>query len=556
MFGGFQTLEQTDKSFLVERCKSQRLFDNENSLKNSPSSEDITDSDATSQVKMTQQNLITINYETFSSLDKARTAILDLSINRISEISNATFDSFTNLRILRMHINNMARINGSTFGDLMMLEELILAQNMISDIERDSFSSMKNLHTIDLSANCMFHLPNYIFFRNVHLINIYLNLNHLSTMPLIFPASQNVVNFNATGNHFTNLTAFIRYRNIESLDLSGNPLSADEMRMNIVAASVSSESSSETSDENGDYNYFNTRYATGRKYIYNPTISTREPPPKRNIFNHDGGIGRYSDDRIDFLPDLDFMSETRTRTNILKSEYSLDDNGNSHNSDVQYLMDTFRPNRISEEALESLIKTAMTNMTEAFKVVDMIEIFSVITNFYRSQNHLELNNEMRKLINERKLDVASFVQHLRDVTRMRIVRQSSLNEILSPDELQQHRTNVQTNHLEYFTCRNCSLHSFNFLVKFPELKYVDVSCNKLKSIDEMIPSQMPYMRYLLASDNEINSLNFTSLIHNWPEFRVLLLNDNIDFRCDLVQEMQYKVAHLNRMFKLEVNKCK
>lgn len=537
-----------------EKCQDKRAQDNENSLKffHSP-----VDADDVRKVSMTGLGLEAVNRATLESLDKTRTAILDLSINRISEIQNETFQSFQNLRILTLQINNLRHINSTTFGGLMMLEELNLSRNMISDIDRDAFRIMINLHTIDLSENCMFKLPNYLFFRNVRLINIYLKRNYLTALPILMPTQQFVENFNVSENVFTNITSFSQYNKIQSLDLSNNPLAAEEMATGSADVGKDSDSSDD-SDERTNYNYLNVKHATDAKYTYNPS-SSRSYSTSEMQANMFSGRFENRDRIIDFSPDANWMAMSPARINTASHGAT----GNStYNRNLEYLMDNFRPRRMLEEALDSLIKTAIEKKSEDFKVTDMIQVFNTITNFYRSQNRQAFINEMEKIKkNDKDFNVASLVQFLqieiKSQTRRRTRNTIQQRSQYSPEQLQQLIKAIRVNHLQYFTCRNCSLQSVDFLVKYPELKYVDISSNKIKTVnEELLGKALLNMRYLLVSDNSIASLNFTMLLEHWNDFRVFIANDNPTLNCDLIAQIQYKVAHLNKMFKLEVNKCK
>lgn len=536
----------------VEKSREQRVQDNENSLSSWGISHPSTHHhDSAIRAIMIGRSLASINRTTFESVDKLRTAILDLSINRISEIGEGTFQILPKLRTLKMQTNSLRHINSTTFGGLMMLEELDLSRNMISDVARDAFRIMLNLHTIDLSENCMFQLPNYVFFRNVRLINIYLKQNRLAALPVLMPTQQFVENLNVSGNSFTNMTSFAQFNNIQSLDLSDNPLVAEEMAAGESDVVKEENDSSTESDEGGNYNYLNIRYATDAKYTYQPhTLLNRTRQPARNPLAEGRRYGNR--DRIDFSPDVNFMAARRARTSTVQPRATK----SVYSQNLDYLMDVFRPNRMSEEALESLIKTTMEKKSEDFKVTDMIQALNTITHFYRDQDRQTLTAEMDKL-NE-KFDVASLVQFLRDLIKSSTTRlprsPTQIRSQLTPEQLQQLLKATRTNHMEYFTCRNCSLQSIAFLGKYPELKYVDVSGNKIKTVNE---AQLGgSMRYLVASNNEIESLNFDAMLENWPDFRVLIANNNPALNCDLVEQWQYKVVHLNKLFQLEVNKCK
>lgn len=541
---------------LKERCLNEREKNNENNLKFSRSS--WGDSNDVFKTSMARLGLEAVNQATFEIIDKPRTAILDLSINKISQIESKTFENFQNLRILTLHINKLRSINSTTFGGLMMLEELNLSRNMISNIDRDAFRIMITLHTIDLSENCMFKLPNYLFFRNVHLTNINLKNNYIDSLPILMPTQQFVENFNVSENVFTNISSFSQYNKIQSLDLSNNLLAPEEMAA--VSAEVEKKNgSSDESDENE--NYLNINHAMDEKFSYNPSFgrSNSTSEMQSNVFRR---RHENRDRIIDFSPDVNWIATSgRTLTNTTPLNTYRSRGNWTYNRNLEYLMDNFRPSKMSEEALESLIKTTIEKKSEDFKVTDMIQMFNAITNLYRSQNRQTFLNELEKIKkDDEKLDLASFVQFLQNLIKSQITRRTRnaflQNFQYSPEQLQQVIKATRTNRLEYFTCRNCSLQSVDFLVKYPELKYVDVSSNKIKAVnEELLGKALPNMRYLLLNDNSIESVNFTSLLEYWADFRALILNDNPTFNCDLFAQMQYKVAHLNKMFKLEVNKC-
>lgn len=538
-------LEASAQSLLA--CHAQRAEDNENSLKSSRHHRP--DDDAT-KARLIGRRLESINSTTLESLDKPTTSALDLSINRISEIANGTFGGFSSVHILTMRVNNLANLNASTFEGLMMLEELDLSCNMIADIDRNVFRSMVNLHTIDLSANCIHQLPNYLFFRNVRLINIYLKHNRLAALPILMPAQQFIERLNVSGNGFTNMSTFSQYNNIQSLDLSDNPLSPEEMAAELADVATEGDDSSSASGEHHNYNYLNIHYSDDArsKFTYYPSPSSRSHY-QRNPFS-----ARYGNrDRIDFSPDVNLMASGRARVNSALP--SANDNGK-----LESLMDAFRPNRMSEDALESLIKTTIESKSEDFKVTDMIQVFAAISNFYRSQNRQAFRDAMESMQRrQRMFDVASFVQFLQDLIRSQtsLRHQRSAIPQYTPEQLQQLIKATRTNHMKCFTCRNCSLESLDFLVNYPELKYVDVSRNRIKTVNvERLGDALGDMRYLLVSANEIESLNLDAMLAAWPAFRTLIANENPSMSCDLIARLRYKVQHLNKLFVLQVNKCK
>lgn len=532
----------------VEGCRRNKYHDNE-AISQSWMSSYTSSNDDVSKARMTGQSLYAIDRTTFQSLNKPRTAILNLSVNRISNIESEVFEGFQNLRILSLHTNNLQHINSSTFSGLMMLEELDLSRNMISDMDRDAFRVMINLHTIDLSENCIFKLPNYVFFRNVRLTNIYAKHNHLAILPILMPTQQFVKNFNISDNHFTNLTSLMSYNNIQSLDISNNPLVPEEMASSSTDVAKENNSSDESDERE---NYLNIKFATDAKYSFT-TSSNRSRSPATS--SQSRRYGRR--ERVNFSSqDVNVVSMRRARMNTPNSI----ENSN-HNRSLEYLMENFRPERMSEEALESLIKSTMEKESEDFKGADMVQVLHALSDLYWSHDRRAFMSALGKIEAQRggRLCLAVVAQHLKNIlmTHTTEKMRRSKRSKYTPEQLQRLIKAARTNHLEYFTCRNCSLQSMDFLLNYPELKYIDVTGNRIKIVNEQkLGKALHNIRYLLASDNQIESLNFTSMLALWPDFCALIVNDNPKLNCDLIAGMQYKVAHLNKMFKLEVNKCK
>lgn len=526
------------ESFAVERCRARRIEDNENSLGSSSLSGN---GESSGRATLSRQNLKTLASSNFESFKKSQTAILDVSLNQIASIANGTFRSFFNLRVLSMRFNQLRQINATSFDELMSLEELDLSSNAISEVDRDAFRSLLNLRTIDLSVNCIVRLPNYVFFRNVRLINIHLKRNQLSEVPILMPTQQFVENFNVSGNHFTNITSLLKYNNIQSLDLSDNPLVSEEMKA--TSADMAREDDHDDSSSSEDP-HLRIKYNTGSKIAYFPSPSSsstpRPTPPTGRRGNRD---------RIDFSSDVNFVATSRARVNTSGDEFTRN---------IDFLTNTFRSHRTSEKALEDFIKSTMEQKPPNIKVTDMIRVLNTISDFYRTQNRQALRDELEAMKSERRFDVASFLQWLKDLIKSgstRTARHTNNNRArIAPVQIQQLIRASQINHLEYFTCRNCSLQSMDFLANFPELQSIDVSFNQIKSVNEAKLASS--LRYLFISDNELEALHFESMLVSWPNFRALIANENAKLNCDLIAQMQYKVAHLNRAFRLEVNKCK
>lgn len=402
----------------VERCNS-RAHDSVNSWEYLHSIY----SSSCCDVNMTKRNLHSINSKLFSEFTAPRDIFsMDLSINRISDIDNGAFERFQNLRVLRMRGNSLREITASQFKGLMMLEELDLSWNAINSIDRDALRHMEHLKTIDLSGNCLYNLRPYIFFRNVRLININLSRNFLNHLPTLMPFSQHINNLNVTDNQFSNLTSLMYYENIQSLDMSHNPLVMKEL-LNNGTSSTEVKSSS-----------------TG-------SVSTSTSTSKEDGNNY-----------------------------IMQLRYNSN-NQFTHRRVSRGIMDNIlHPKRISEQNGE---------------IIEM----------------------QKKLIRNPRNDRNS----VQDVHYVH----------LSFQQMQQLHEFKRINRLEYFTCRNCSLSSLDFLMHYPKLKYVDVRDNMIKSVNALRLKMLQHIEYLDVSDNKaLEPMSIDVLFNTWPKFRTLIRNNN------------------------------
>lgn len=524
----FNYVASSSSSSDVERCITMRAHDNEKKSWNEwENLHSLFVGEARAQVNMTNRNLHSINQELLKlngNADERRIISMDLSINRISVIENGTFERFHNLRVLMMRVNSLREITASQFKGLMVLEELDLSRNAIYSIERDALRHMERLRTIDLSGNCLFNLRPYIFFRNLRLININFNRNFLETLPILMPFSQRIDNLNVTANRFTNLTSLIYYDNIQSMDVSHNPLNMKEMSNNVTSSSEGSDSDSSSSS--GEVNNYTMRvdYNLRSKFI-------------RHSHHHHHRQRRFDESAAT----VNSIGRRRAR-----AIYNDDD--------IQSLMDIVHPKRISEEALQAAInesKAVLLQMRrEDVNATEMHELCNALKAFYRNQNRNEFMSSMgsncaalvrvlsRKLIrNSRNVRSAHDVHYVQ----------------LSAQQMQQLQQFKPINRLEYFTCQNCSLHSLDFLVQFPNLKYVDVTSNMIKSVDASRLASLEHIEYLdISHNNALESISITELFTKWPSLRALVLNNNRGLKCDL---LRHDADRLNKNIQLDVNAC-
>lgn len=548
-----------DERSNVQQCMRDRMQDNEKTMKSyMPSS---INQDNNMSLIMSFQDMEIINNTMFNRFERSKITVLNLSANRISMIENGSFQGFTNLRVLLMDNNSLWKINKTTFGEMGMMEEMFLSRNMISLIERGAFDSMPNLKTFDISMNCMFVMPGFIFFRNLKLKNIYLNQNYLTSMSEIFPNIQYVENFNMSGNYFTNMSTIVNYYRVESLDMSNNPMSMMELnKMNGISNNISAKTngSDENSSSDSDESTMNMNYVSGIKYTTNTATSRPTPASRRSEMDIMRGLSPIKPDRMNIVPGINYMENSRMRfNNSLTKKSSDEEEDSSPNPRMNYLMNTFKRSAMSEEKLEKTMSTAMMRNDEKFNAVTLVEVLGRINNYYKSGDSKSFLRAMMKYEFNRSFSIEQFVSFIKSILTQpsRGPRETEmLKWPYSSEKFNRIYNEASVNHLNYFTCQNCSLDNMDFLLKFPELQYIDVTSNNIKSFNVQKMSSLDHMRYLLLSDNKITTINFDQLIQNWGDLRLLDLNNNL-MNCTMANDINYKVLHMNRLMKFEFDKC-
>ncbi|CAO1412390.1 unnamed protein product [Diamesa serratosioi] len=573
----FRCAHSADERSNVQQCMRNRMQNNENTIKSSLPSNVNQDMENNMTLFMSFQDIETINNTMFNRFERSKMTELNLSANRISMIESGSFQGFTNLRVLSLENNSLWKINETTFGKMEMLEEMILSSNMISLIERGAFDAMPNLKTFDISMNCMFKMPGFIFFRNLKLKNIYLNENYLTSMSQILPNMQYVENFNMSGNYFTNMTTIVNYYRVESLDMSNNPLSMMELNQlingisnNITKDNIDSQENSSTSDS--DETDLNINYVSGIKYSSNTATATSRPtkPLRRSDIDILRGLSPNKPDRMNIIPNIDYIENSRSRrfnNSFIKKSSDEDSSPNSSpnstpnpNPTINYLINTFKPSTMSEEKLEKTMSNAMMRNDGKFNAVTLVEVLARINNYYKSEDSKTFLRAMMKYEFNRSFSVEQFVSFIKSIMPQSPPSRGPRDiEMLkwpysSEIKLNQIYNEASVNHLNYFTCQNCSLDNLDFLLKFPELQYIDVTNNNIRSLNVQKLSSLQHMRYMLLSDNKLTTINFDLLIQKWADLRLLNLNNN-RISCTMANDINYKVLHMNRLMKFEFNKC-
>ena len=220
----------------------------------------------------------------FKDLSELRT--LNLGINQLAALKPGVFDGLVNLNHLHLHNNDLSRLPPGLFDGLANLRDLILSENRLTTLELSLFDSLSDLHHLQLGSNSLRTLPPGVFdgLGSLHFLSISDNrltaLNpdlfdglsnlavlHMSENPLkalpagLFDDSSRLFALYASDNQLaalapnmfsglplqdleldgnrltglpTGLFAGLR-RQLNTLDMSGNPGAPFALRLELVA---------------------------------------------------------------------------------------------------------------------------------------------------------------------------------------------------------------------------------------------------------------------------------------------------------------------------------
>lgn len=400
---------EAEKNLEIEKCVMRRISKENEILqhedgrrkKNNFNKKD----DTSNRMDLSERQMKSLNQSIFERVSRvSEIAILDVSINRIDEISNGTFRELSNLQMLSMRMNFMKILNSSSFDGLMMLKELDLSRNTISDISPKTFSQMVNLVTIDLSENCIFHLPEYVFFRNVHLANFHLANNQISHLPHLMPTNQFILNMNFSTNDFTNMSSFLPYTNLVSLDISHNPLSPKEMntvfseaRKDAIKSELKSKLSSSTSSSSSSEDENEIQLNKKR----NPSVDYSRKSFKMNesnaVMGRELSYGRES-------------KKNRTKMSLMDEEISINSTtiATSEDAKVDPIVDRRTRNSINNrntiEQWDRLMRLSRVNQMEYFTCRNCTLVEMTFLEHFTELRYIDVtSNFIQSLVPTKKL---------------------------------------------------------------------------------------------------------------------------------------------------------
>ncbi|XP_047030917.1 chaoptin-like [Helicoverpa zea] len=174
---------------------------------------------------------------------KSKLLYLDVSNNKITNLSTVGANIFPNITVLRASNNKMKTFNNDNTNTLTTLIDLRLASNDISDI---NLSYYKELMAVDLSNNNLTHLNMSLFKNNEFLQSLDVSRNNISDLPPgTFQFMKNLKVLNMSSNFLSRLRfgSLKGLHKTEVLDLSKNNIAVldvdvfhecDELRTLII----------------------------------------------------------------------------------------------------------------------------------------------------------------------------------------------------------------------------------------------------------------------------------------------------------------------------------
>lgn len=175
---------------------------------------------------LSQNHLVNIPPKSFAYQRKLQE--LHLNHNKISSVTNTTFQGLNSLTVLNLKRNFLEELTNGVFATLPRLEELNLGQNRISRIEARAFSGLSALRILYLDDNQLSAVPTTSFSLLGSLAELHVGLNAFSFLPDDAFAGLNrlaVLDLNGAGLFNISDFAFRGLSGLRSLNLFGNRLS-------------------------------------------------------------------------------------------------------------------------------------------------------------------------------------------------------------------------------------------------------------------------------------------------------------------------------------------
>ncbi|KAJ8038020.1 Leucine-rich repeat-containing G-protein coupled receptor 4 [Holothuria leucospilota] len=157
---------------------------------------------------------------------------LDLSNNRLGEINDGTFGKYSRgtrrslIKFLDLSENELSKIENNAFKMLSSLSELYLNDNLLTDMTKNVLGHLRSLEILWLSKNKLTHLPHDTFQGKGDLLSLFLDRNKFAILPdSIFRGCWSLEVINLSGNQLQHAPASLKdLPSLRYLYLSNNRL--------------------------------------------------------------------------------------------------------------------------------------------------------------------------------------------------------------------------------------------------------------------------------------------------------------------------------------------
>ena len=176
-------------------------------------------------VDLSSNQLVSVPKRAFAS--QRRLQELRLGGNKISELTEKTFQGLSRLESLDLSHNFIERLENKVFKALKSVKELNLESNRISEVSERAFAGCSTLVSLNLEGNLLIKVPTLAFTHLIHLAELRLGGNSLRVITdSTFPSLPSLVLLSLAGNLIEKIhdRGFSRVSKVSRLDLHDNAL--------------------------------------------------------------------------------------------------------------------------------------------------------------------------------------------------------------------------------------------------------------------------------------------------------------------------------------------
>ncbi|RWS27011.1 chaoptin-like protein [Leptotrombidium deliense] len=178
-------------------------------------------------INLSKNKIKELSYQAFESLPFL--SKLDLSRNELSSIKNGAFDRLSALKLLKLNNNKLTSFKGDFFTSRTQIENIDLSNNQISYLYPNSFTIHRRLRVVNLSHNKLSYFPSEILNSIRTLIRIDLSYNKLQSLENADFANiprLRILNLKGNELNYMSSNVFHNSTQLQYLDLSENKLTS------------------------------------------------------------------------------------------------------------------------------------------------------------------------------------------------------------------------------------------------------------------------------------------------------------------------------------------